>query len=227
MMRRILAAAVAAAAAAAAAAAVMKKLSDKKEEEKPEETPAEDEDEVNFIKIDDGEEEEKPAEEPAKEETPAGEPVKEEIPAEEPVKEEIPAEEPVKEEIPVEEPVKEEAEEEEFPAQVNEIAKLYPYLDRKFIAEQFGRNDAFTAQYPEDTLVTISHKAKFPDASSLEAFAKIAQDNGYASTKISDDEMLISRRFFTEDGAILSDIYNVANQTACLKGTYEGYSIEI
>lgn len=217
MMRRILAAAVAAAAAAAAAAAVMKKLSDKKEEEKPEETPAEDEDEVNFIKIDDGEEEEKPAEEPAKEETPAGEPVKEEIPAEE----------PVKEEIPVEEPVKEEAEEEEFPAQVNEIAKLYPYLDRKFIAEQFGRNDAFTAQYPEDTLVTISHKAKFPDASSLEAFAKIAQDNGYASTKISDDEMLISRRFFTEDGAILSDIYNVANQTACLKGTYEGYSIEI
>ncbi len=221
MMRRILAAAVAAAAAAAAAAAVMKKLSDKKDEEKSEETPAEDEDEVNFIKIDDGEEEEAPAEEPAKEEVPAEKTAVEEVPVEEPAKEEAPVEEPVKEETPAAKP------EEEYPAQVNEIAKLYPYLDKKFIAEQFSRNDAFTEQYPEDTLVTISHKAKFPDAQSLEAFMKIAQDNGYASTKTSDDESLISRRFFTEDGAILSDIYNVANQAACLRGTYEGYSIEI
>ena len=26
---------------------------------------------------------------------------------------------------------------------------------------------------------------------------------------------------------ILSDIYNVANQVACLKGVYEGYNIEL
>ena len=31
----------------------------------------------------------------------------------------------------------------------------------------------------------------------------------------------------TEDGAILSDIYNVANQVGCLKGVYEGYNIEL
>jgi len=116
---------------------------------------------------------------------------------------------------------------EEYTAEVLEIAELYPYLDVKFVAEQFARNDAFNEQYPEDSLITITHKAKFEDEETRNAFVKIGEDNGYTSETLNDTVVTISRKMFTEDGAILSDIYNVANQVACLKGTYEGYNIEL
>jgi len=113
----------------------------------------------------------------------------------------------------------------EYAPEVSEIAGMYPYLKKAFIAEQYGRNDAFMTQYPEDTLITIIHKAKFEDADTLKSFNAIAEANGFTSEAISDTEGTVSRKMFTEDGAILSDIYNVANQVACLRGTYEGYSI--
>ena len=128
-----------------------------------------------------------------------------------------------------EDEVKEEGEEkkEEYSEEVLEIAELYPYLDVKFIAEQFGRNGAFNEQYPEDSLITISHKAKFDDTQTMNSFVKIGEDNGYGSEILNETEVKISRKMFTEDGAILSDIFNVANQVACLKGVYEGYNIEL
>ncbi len=114
----------------------------------------------------------------------------------------------------------------EYPEEIKEIAKLYPYLDKKFIAEQFGRNDAFNREYPEDTLVTISHKARFADAWTLQEYTKIAEENGYTAQSLNDTENIVTKKMFAADGAILSDIYNVANQVACLKGTYEGYKID-
>ena len=129
-----------------------------------------------------------------------------------------------------EDEVKEEGEEkkeEQYSEEVREIAELYPYLDVKFIAEQFGRNDAFNEQYPEDSLITISHKAKFDDVQTMNSFVKICEDNGYGSEILNETEVKISRKMFTEDGAILSDIFNIANQVACLKGVYEGYNIEL
>lgn len=216
--RVIISTVVAAAAAAAAAAVVLKKVSEEKKEEKPEEVEKDTDDTVNFIRIDDDDDEE----DESLEKTSESPEIKEE--AEEPAEEEKPAEIPIDDGEPKE---KEPEEEKEYPEQVDAIAQLYPYLARDFILEQFNRNDAFNSQYPEDTLVTITHKAKFPDEKTLDAYTKIAEENGYTSKKISDTESLISRRFFTEDTAILSDIYNVANQAACLKGTYEGYDIGI
>ncbi|MBR2761322.1 MAG: hypothetical protein IKD66_09125 [Solobacterium sp.] len=122
---------------------------------------------------------------------------------------------------------KEEEKKEEYSEEVLEIAELYPYLDVKFIAEQFGRNEAFNEQYPEDSLITISHKAKFEDAQTMNSFVKIGEDNGYGSEILNETEVKITRKLFTEDGAILSDIFNVANQVSCLKGVYEGYNIEL
>ena len=114
----------------------------------------------------------------------------------------------------------------EVSPEIIEIAKLYPYLDKKFIAEQFARNGAFNKEYPEDTLITIAHKAKFPDAYTMEEYSKIVEENGYTVEKLDETENIISKKMFTTDGAILSDIYNVSNQVACLKGTYEGYKID-
>lgn len=124
-----------------------------------------------------------------------------------------------------EKPAEKAAETKEYPAEIEEIATLYPYLSKDFIAEQFGRNAAFNEQYPEDSLITITHKAKFGDTETMKEFTKIGEDNGYASEILNDTEATITRKMFTEDGSILSDIYNVSNQVACLKGTYEGYNI--
>ena len=119
------------------------------------------------------------------------------------------------------------AEEPEYSKEVNEIAELYPYLEKSFIAEQLGRNDVFNQQYPEDSLIRITHKAKFENTDAMRDFAKIGEDNGYLSEALNETEATISRKIFTEEGSILSDIYNVANQVACLKGVYEGYNIEL
>ena len=114
----------------------------------------------------------------------------------------------------------------EYPEEVKEIAEVYPYLEPWFISEQLNRNDAFNREYPEDTLITITHKAKFDDAETAEDYLNIAVDNGYKTEKLSDVESLIIKKMFTADGVILSDIYNVANQVACLRGQYEGYKID-
>ena len=77
----------------------------------------------------------------------------------------------------------------------------------------------------EDTLITITHKAKFEDAATMKEFLAIAEANGFSGSELNETEGSITKKMFTEDGAILSDIYNVANQASCLHGTYEGYSI--
>ncbi len=111
--------------------------------------------------------------------------------------------------------------------EVLEIAELYPYLSHDFIAEQLSRNSIFNEKYPEDSLITITHKAKFESEEARNDFTKIGEDNGYSPEILNEQEATISRKMFTEDGSILSDIYNVANQVACLKGIYEGYNIEL
>lgn len=120
----------------------------------------------------------------------------------------------------------EEKKEEKLSPEVLEIAELYPYLDKAFIAEQFNRNEVFNAEYPEETLITIAHKAKFKDAWTMQEYIKIAEENGYQSEALSETENIITKKMVTTDGAILSDIYNVANQVACVNGVYEGYKID-
>ena len=133
----------------------------------------------------------------------------------------------ISEETPDDSEDEEELPKAEEPApEIKEIAALYPYLKPEFIAEQFGRNDVFNREYPEDTLITISHKAKFAAEDIMKEFGGIAEENGYSCDVIGAAECIITKKMFTENGSILSDIYNVANQVACLNGTYEGYRID-
>ena len=119
-----------------------------------------------------------------------------------------------------------EGKEEEVSEEVKEIAAIYPYLSLSFITEQFARNDAFNAEYPEDTLVAISHKARFSHLEEKEQFLEIAKENGYDVEELNAKEIVVAKKLYSTDGAILSDIYNVANQVNCLNGTYEGYKID-
>lgn len=118
------------------------------------------------------------------------------------------------------------AEQKEYAPEVKEISELYPYLGLDYIEEQLKRNDAFNTEYPEDTLVTISHKAEFESDDAKFSFRTIAEQNGYEVKDLGEKECLAVHKMFTQNGAILSDIFNVANQVGCLKGSYEGYKIE-
>ncbi len=108
--------------------------------------------------------------------------------------------------------------------EVQEIAAVYPYLDPSFIETILAKDKEFNATYEEDVLVTVTHVVKFSDAEERKAFVEIMEVSGY-TTELDGEIVKASRKFFTESGAIISDILNVANQTNALMGEYVEYSI--
>ncbi|MBQ1532741.1 MAG: YtxH domain-containing protein [Solobacterium sp.] len=113
-----------------------------------------------------------------------------------------------------------------YAPEVEQIAELYQFLDKDFIEELFYKNSEFTSKFPVDTLIRLSHKCYFSDTAIMREFERIAVNNGYAAEEMNDHETVVSRKMFTEEGSILSDIFNVANQVEALHGSYEGYRID-
>lgn len=103
---------------------------------------------------------------------------------------------------------------------VKEIAALYPYLSASFIAGTLKRNDEFNSNFPEDTLVSVMHTCGFPDMRSVLNFEVIMADAGYICQHDDSLRVRAAKRFFSEEGAVISDILNVANQAAALGGSY-------
>ena len=68
------------------------------------------------------------------------------------------------------------------------------------------------------------HHVRFAIAEERKAFEEIMGLSGYETTT-QDDKVVATRKFFTQPGAIISDILNVANQTNALQGVYEKYDI--
>ena len=113
---------------------------------------------------------------------------------------------------------------EEKSDEVKEVASVYPYLDLDFIEKILNKNDEFNSSYEEDSLVTVMHHVRFAIAEERKAFEEIMGLSGYETTT-QDDKVVATRKFFTQPGAIISDILNVANQTNALQGVYEKYDI--
>ncbi len=113
-----------------------------------------------------------------------------------------------------------------YSPEVIQIGELYRFLDRDFIEEMFLKNQEFSNRFPADTLIRMSHVCKFADTAVMREFEKIAVNNGYAAEEVNEHQTVISRKMFTQDGSILSDIFNVANQVAALRGTYDSYQID-
>ena len=113
---------------------------------------------------------------------------------------------------------------EEKSDEVKEVASVYPYLDLDFIEKILNKNGEFNSSYEEDSLVTVMHHVRFAIAEERKAFEEIMGLSGYETTT-QDDKVVATRKFFTQPGAIISDILNVANQTNALQGVYEKYDI--
>lgn len=210
---------------------------DEEEEDGEEEEPEEEPHKPVFIKIEDAEEE--PEEKKSAEEKPQ-EPVFIKIEdAEEPKVEETPEQQHPS--SPVSSIHIEDDEEDEedgiqiqsFPKDpvevredVKEVQELYPFLSAEFVEDVLEKNEELMKEYPEDTLVCVMHKMTFADLRTLLEFEMIMTDAGYICTQIDKEALEVSRRFFSEDGAVISDILNVANQVNALHGTYEGYVLD-
>lgn len=216
-----------------AAAVIVLKVVESKKESAEKDTPEED-NEIHFIEINGDDEEEEP-EEPHK-------PVfiKMEEDAEEAKVEKTPEQQhpssPVSS-IHIEGDDEEDEEDgiqiQSFPKDpaevredVKEVLELYPFLSAEFVEEVLEKNEKLMKEYPEDTLVCVIHKMTFADLRTLLEFEMIMTDAGYICTQIDKEALEVSRRFFSEDGAVISDILNVANQVNALHGTYEGYVLE-
>jgi hypothetical protein len=111
------------------------------------------------------------------------------------------------------------------PEEVQEVCGVYPYLDPDFVEGLLARNSEFNGMFENDTLITVTHKVTFEDHADLESFLDVMDAAGYICVQLSDHEMTAQKKLFTEEGAILSDILNVANQTAALHGVYESQTI--
>jgi|LAHS01.1.fsa_nt_gb hypothetical protein len=109
--------------------------------------------------------------------------------------------------------------------EVQEVCGVYPYLNPDFVEEMLAKNSEFNAMFENDTLVQITHHVTFEDHQNLETFLDIMDAAGYICVQLSDHEMTAQKKLFTEEGAILSDILNVANQTAALHGTYDSQTV--
>ena len=232
-----------------AAAGIVLKVVESKKESAEKETPEED-NEIHFIEINGDDEEEEDGEEEDAEEEPEEKKSAEEKP-QEPVFIKIEdAEGPKVEETPEQQhpssPVSsihiegdDEEDEEDgiqiqsFPKDpvevredVKEVLELYPFLSAEFVEDVLEKNEELMKEYPEDTLVCVMHKMTFTDLRTLLEFEMIMTDAGYICTQIDKEALEVSRRFFSEDGAVISDILNVANQVNALHGTYEGYVLD-
>ena len=113
---------------------------------------------------------------------------------------------------------------EEKSDEVKEVASVYPYLDLDFIEKILNKNDEFNSSYEEDSLVTVMHHVRFAIAEERKAFEEIMGLSGYETTT-QDDKVVATRKFFTQPGAIISDILNVANQTNALQRKKKKYDI--
>ena len=110
--------------------------------------------------------------------------------------------------------------------EVQKVCAVYPYLNPDFVEAKLAENEKLLEEYPPETMVALTHSVHFSDSNAAEEFSSIMEEAGYICVDRSDYAVAVTRKLFSEDNAIVSDILNVANQTAALNGTYENYEIQ-
>ncbi len=108
------------------------------------------------------------------------------------------------------------------------IGELYPYLSPNFIKAVYDLKGTLASEYPLDYDVVVLHRLSFTDLEDLRQFIEIVLDHDY-QINVDEDKMIVDvfKEFKNEDGKILANIYEIANQAKVLNGNYEGYRVEI
>ncbi len=127
--------------------------------------------------------------------------------------------------------LKESLEEDPVPIQEDiytSINELYPYLGMNFIRSVYDFKEDIASSYPLATDVILLHRISFVVLDELRQFVEIVLDHGYR-VNVDEYKMIVDvmKEFNNEDGKILANVFDIANQAKVLNGNYEGYHVEV
>lgn len=110
--------------------------------------------------------------------------------------------------------------------EVLELKTVYPFLPANFLEETLANENSYAERFMSGEEVRIVHQVTYDSQESAEDFKDILASSGYT---VSEEEALayrVERKFVYEEGAIASDIFNVANQVIALGGNYHETFVE-
>ena len=110
--------------------------------------------------------------------------------------------------------------------EVLELKTVYPFLPANFLEETLANENSYAERFMSGEEVRIVHQVAYDSQESAEDFKDILASSGYI---VSEEEALayrVERKFVYEEGAIASDIFNVANQVIALGGNYHETFVE-
>ena len=110
--------------------------------------------------------------------------------------------------------------------EVLELKTVYPFLQANFLEETLANENSYAERFMSGEEVRIVHQVAYDSQESAEDFKDILASSGYT---VSEEETLayrVERKFVYEEGAIASDIFNVANQVIALGGNYHETFVE-
>lgn len=108
------------------------------------------------------------------------------------------------------------------------INELYPYLSLNFVRAVYDLKEEIAAEYPLDEKLVLLHRISFENIEDLRQFTEIVLDHDYR-VNVDENKMIVDvfKWFKNEDGKILTNIFEIANQARLLNGSYEGYHVEL
>ena len=110
--------------------------------------------------------------------------------------------------------------------EVLELKTVYPFLPANFLEETLANENSYAERFMSGEEVRIVHQVAYDSQESAEDFKDILASSGYT---VSEEEALayrVERKFVYVEGAIASDIFNVANQVIALGGNYHETFVE-
>lgn len=110
----------------------------------------------------------------------------------------------------------------------DKVNELYPYLSRNFVRAVYDLKESLANEYPDDRFVLLLHRISFVTLEELRQFTEIVLDHEY-QINVDEEKMIVDviKEFINEDGKILANIFEIANQARVLNGEYEGYRVDI
>ncbi len=108
------------------------------------------------------------------------------------------------------------------------INELYPYLSLNFVRAVYDLKEEIAFEYPLDEKLVLLHRISFENIEDLRQFTEIVLDHDYR-VNVDENKMIVDvfKWFKNEDGKILTNIFEIANQARLLNGSYEGYHVEL
>jgi hypothetical protein len=110
---------------------------------------------------------------------------------------------------------------------IDSIGNFFPYVSRDLIDNVYEQKEAIALSYTSGMHVKLYHLLTFENLENLNSFIQILDKHNYECKILNDKfQVEVSNEMKVKEGALLTDIYVVANQAGLLSGVYESFSIE-